>query len=120
MKNIKQPAERAALAQQLFGRGAQGLIPILSEGRKGVQDALNVTQKYGAALPANAKQVLIAAEAQREMTLASDGLKISFTEAVLPTLVKVAQAILGFITQMRKASASAASSGRSSPTHSRS
>ena len=98
---IESPARRAALAQQLFGRGAQGLIPILAQGRQGVDDALAATQRYGAYLPQNVKQLQGAVDAQHNLNLAMDGLKISFTTAVLPSLLKGATALLGFITQMR-------------------
>ena len=101
LAKIDNPARRAALAQQLFGRAAQGLIPVLAQGRKGVQDALDTTQKYGAFLPKSVKGINQAVDAQRELALAGDGLKISFTTAVLPSLVAVSQKVLDFIVQMR-------------------
>ena len=35
MSKVEDPSRRAALAQQIFGRGAQGLIPILAQGKQG-------------------------------------------------------------------------------------
>ena len=102
LKNQKDPADRAALAQQLFGRAAQGLLPVFKEGKKGVEDALGATQKYGDFLSnKGTKSFKGALEAQRGLGQASQGLKIAFTEAVLPTLVKVAGGVLDFVKQMR-------------------
>lgn len=101
LKNIKSPAERAAIAQQLFGRGAQALIPVLVQGRQGVEDLLAAAQRYGAFLPNNVKTFQAAVVAQRALNLAMDGLKITFTQAVLPMLVAGAQALLNFIAQIR-------------------
>ena len=101
LQKVKQPADRAALAQQLFGRGAQALIPVLAEGRKGIEDLLGGAQKFGAYLPNNTKAMQGAIEAQHAFALAMDGLKISFTTAILPTLVKGAQVVMDFIAQVR-------------------
>lgn len=44
---IKNPAERAAAMMRIFGRGASSLVPILSAGRKGIEDAMAAAVKYG-------------------------------------------------------------------------
>jgi hypothetical protein len=96
------PTERAAEAQQLFGRNAKVLIPVLAAGAQGVRDMIGTAEKYGAVLPKNIKQFREAHEAQMKLNLAMDGLKISFTQAVLPYLIKGANALLAFIVQMRE------------------
>ena len=101
LKNLKDPADRAALAQQLFGRGAQALIPVLAQGKKGVDDMLASTQKLGAYLPDNTKQFSDAVDTQRKFGLALDGLKITFTTAVLPLLISAADAVTKFVGQIR-------------------
>jgi hypothetical protein len=101
LAKIHDPARRAALAQQLFGRQAQALIPILSKGSAGVNDALAAAQKYGAYLPNNIKTLNQARESQRQLNFAMDGIKIAFTQAVLPSLVDGAKHLLTFIQQMR-------------------
>ena len=113
MSKVESPARRAALAQQLFGRGAQALIPILAEGKQGVLDALGATQRYGAFLPQNGRQLEGAASAQRNLNLAMDGLKISFTTAVLPSLVKGAGAL--WRTSSRRCAPGRAPAGSSPP-----
>ena len=102
LKNQKDPADRAALAQQLFGRAAQGLLPVFKEGKKGVDDALASTQKYGDYLSdKGTKSFAGALQAQRGLGQAANGLKIAFTEAVLPTLVKVAGGVETIEQQLR-------------------
>lgn len=98
---MRNPAERAALAQQLFGRQAQALIPFLSQGRAGVEGALAAAERYGAFLPKNVDTLNKAREAQRGMNLAMDGVKITFATAVMPALVTGAQAVMNFVAQMR-------------------
>ena len=96
LAKIKDPADRAALAQQLFGRGAQALIPVLAQGKKGVDDFLGSAQKVGAYLPNNTKEFAKAIDAQLSLGLSMEGLKISFRTALLPTLVDGANAIPEF------------------------
>lgn len=100
-QKMKDPTERAALAQQLFGRNAKSLIPILAQGRKGVEDALGAAERYGAFLPKNVKQLKEARKAQFEWNFAMDGLKIAFTQAVLPALMDGVHWLLEFIAQLR-------------------
>lgn len=101
LSKLKSPAERAAIAQQLFSRGAKALIPILSQGSKGIEENLHAAQQYGAYLPNNTKQIQAAVEASHKLEFAQQGLQIAFTQAVLPSLVKVGQGVLTFISQMR-------------------
>jgi hypothetical protein len=101
LHKIHDPANRAALAQQLFGRGAQALLPVLAGGKKGVEENLAAIQKYGAYLPKNTKSIKGAIEASHGWELAQEGLKIKFATAVLPILVKVGNKVLDFIAQMR-------------------
>jgi hypothetical protein len=101
LQQIRDPAQRAALAQQLFSRGAQAMIPVLAQGSKGVQDALHSAQEYGDYLPNSSKATMGAVEAGRQLNFAMNGLKIAFTSAALPAIVSVAKGILNFIKQMR-------------------
>jgi hypothetical protein len=112
LAKVEQPARRAALAQQLFGRNAQSLIPVLVQGRQGLQDALAAADRYGAYLPNNVTMLNRAREAQRGMNLALDGLKISFTTSVLPVLTGIAQHIMGFIGDMRAGKGAAGDIGK--------
>lgn len=100
LKGLKSPAQQAALAQQLFGRGASALIPVLLQGKKGLDENLAAARRYGAYLPNNVKQLEKAKKAQFDLNYAMDGLKIAFTRAVLPFLAEGARQLLKFIAQM--------------------
>ena len=93
---LKDPADRAALAQQLFGRaGAPGAHP--RPGRRGRRASMTPAREH----PRNSaricrttpKQFSDAVDTQRKFGLALDGLKIAFTTAVLPLLISAADAV---------------------------
>jgi hypothetical protein len=88
-------ADKAAIAQQLFGRQSQALLPLLNLGREGIQEQMATMQKYGLTLDEQGvKKGLELAKTQREMKAATDGLKISIGTALMPILVSAASAIL--------------------------
>ncbi len=47
LKDIKNPAERAATAQALFGKGARELVPLLLEGTEGLDDMIARFRELG-------------------------------------------------------------------------
>lgn len=87
------PAERAAMAQQLFGRQAQTLLPLMSSGSAGLREQLDIAKQYGATLStdtvAGAKDLIAR---QREMKIAWEGLKITFGTALLPAILSIVEA----------------------------
>jgi hypothetical protein len=87
-QKMKNPAEKAATAQQLFGRGGQRLVPILSAGAEGIQKQLDLAERYGAVVgEKQVSQVKAVAQAQRELKLAQQGVAISIGSALLPAQV---------------------------------
>jgi hypothetical protein len=95
-------AEKAATAQRLFGRQAQTLLPLLDSGSASLREQLALSDKYGTTLSENqVKKALEAAAAQRELTMAMDGIKVSVGTAVLPYVTKGAGAIAGFVGEVR-------------------
>ena len=100
---LTNPVERAALAQQLFGRNAKALIPLLSGGSAAIAAALTQAQKYGAYIGGDvAKDLMKMRAAQIEFNYALEGLKITFAVAVLPYLAKAMVAFNGFVVGMRE------------------
>lgn len=96
-------ADRGAIAGKLLGRGWSDLIPVLRDGSKGLQEQLDMANKYGATLggkPLRSMEDLIAA--QREMQFAQLGLQIAFTEQVVPSLIKVFRWVAKMVNQFRK------------------
>jgi phage-related protein len=92
-------ADKAAIAQQLFGRQSQALLPLLNLGQAGLQDQMKTMQKYGLTLDEQGvKKGLELAKSQREMKAATDGLKVSVGTALIPVLTTAASAILPIVT----------------------
>lgn len=83
-------AKKAAVAQQLFGRQAQALMPLLNGGSKALRDQLDTVDKYGATLGGNVvEKVKESAEAQRNLKLAMQGVEIFVGTKVLPIVDKL-------------------------------
>lgn len=94
LSRMKNPAKQAALTQQLFSRSGQKLAPILYKGSQAIADQLGIAEKYGATLgDKTTTQVADLAQKQREMKIASEGVKIQLGTALLPAVLKVALAI---------------------------
>jgi hypothetical protein len=92
-QKMRDPAQRAALAQTLFGRGAQTMIPLLSKGR----DALRaqIAEQARAAGENNhslREQMKLVAE-QREMNRAMLQLKVAVATALMPIMIAFGQLI---------------------------
>jgi hypothetical protein len=87
-------ADKAALAQQLFGRQSKDLLPLLNQGSDGLEKQMKIMEKHGLTLDKEGVQKgLELAKAQREMKAATDGLKTSIGQALLPVLVAAADAL---------------------------
>ncbi len=82
--------DRAAIAGKLFGRGWQSVFALFREGPRELRRQINLAKEYGAVLHGKTlRSTMDYVEAQREMQLANIGLQITFTENVLPSLIKV-------------------------------
>jgi hypothetical protein len=89
-QKIKDPAERSALAQQLFGRSGQQLLPILMQGQAGINKLLEEQKSYGNYLTGHSiKDTKSMIVQQREMDAATNGLKLQLGQALLPVLIAV-------------------------------
>jgi hypothetical protein len=85
------PAQKAATAQALFGKQGQALLPLLSKGSAGLNEQLGLATKYGAVI--DGKTVKSTADLiakQREMKIATDGLKVTLGTALIPIVLQVA------------------------------
>ena len=94
-QGMNNPAEKAAAAQNLFGRSGQQLVPLLNSGSKGLQDQLSMAQKYGATLSGKsvgAVKDMIAQ--QREQQIAMEGVKVTLGQALLPLLLSLSKILL--------------------------
>jgi hypothetical protein len=94
--------EKAAIAQRLFGKQSQTLLPLLNGGSEALQEQLGLAEKYGAVLDDDVKDSafkMLAAE--REMNLAWFGLRVQLGSKLLPILSKVIQTIAAFVSEVR-------------------
>lgn len=95
-------AQKAATAQQLFGRQAQTLVPMLNKGSQALREQLALSDKYGTTLSkGQVAQSLKAVQAQRELNLAMTGLKVQLGQAVIPALTVGVTKVTAFVAQMR-------------------
>ena len=95
LEKIRNPAQRAALMQTLFGRSGQALLPVLMKGSKGVQELLDKQKAYGNYLSGkniNDTKKLIAQ--QRELETAMRGVKTQLGVALLPVLISVGKLLV--------------------------
>jgi hypothetical protein len=81
---------KGVFGAKLFGKGYATLFPLLREGKKEWLSQIATAKEYGAVLHGSAvDSALEFAEAQRKVELGNIGLQITFTEKVLPSLIKV-------------------------------
>lgn len=92
LKGIKSPAERAAVAQQLFGRSSKALLPLLSQGGAEVEKQLQKQKALGNYLDGSGGAALKkAAAAQRDYEGAMRGMQVQLARGVIPALAGFAK-----------------------------
>lgn len=96
------PAARAAKAQELFGKQAQNLLPLMMGGADGIREQLGMAEKYGATLSGKSAQgVKDMIARQRELKIAQEGVKVQLGQALMPVLLSVSQAIVGLVSVLQ-------------------
>jgi hypothetical protein len=101
-KSMTNPAQRAALTQQLFGRAAAKLTPLLYAGSDAIQEQLDMTEKYGATISGKTVAgVKSMAADQREMGIAMEGVKIQLGSALIPALASLSQILTSIVGVMQ-------------------
>ena len=102
-QSMADPAAKAALAQKLFGKQGQALLPILNAGSAGLKDQMAVMQEHGLVMDkAGVQKGLEFAKTQRELKATSDGLKMTIGQALLPILAQAAQAFAMIVEPIAK------------------
>src|SRR5215831_15061009 len=92
-QKMRNPTERAAIAQTLFGRSAQALIPLLSQGKTALAAHIAEQRKAtGENATSLREQMKLVAE-QREMNRAMLQLKIAVATALMPIMVQFTQVL---------------------------
>lgn len=91
--NLPNGIDKAALSQRLFGRSGQSLLPIFSGGAKGMNELLKNAQKMVPANAANSKSALDLLAKQRELEMATMGVKVAMGTALIPVLKTAATVV---------------------------
>jgi hypothetical protein len=99
-QKMRNPAERAALTQKLFGRTGRELLPVLIKGSKGIRDQLGLASKYGAMLGVkNVADVKKLIASQRELKFAQMGVQVQLGTALMPVII----AVMGVVVKLARA-----------------
>jgi len=94
MAKLKTHSEKAAIAQAIFGKGAQNLLPYLSEGSAGIEKLSKSADKFGGVMTDESVAAAIAAEkASKDMKLAIEGTTNTIGSALLPTMTSAFKSI---------------------------
>lgn len=91
LAGVESPAARGALAMQIFGKGAAGLLPLLREGKEGIAEFVEQAKKLGLVVDGETAE----AAHKFEQTIgqlkgAAEGASLSLGTALLPALQAVA------------------------------
>lgn len=98
MAKLKTHAERAAIAQEIFGKGAVAILPYLAEGSEGIEKLSKSANKFGGVLSEESVAAAVEAEkASKDMDLAFAGLANTLGSVLLPTAVKAFKGISKWI-----------------------
>lgn len=99
LRGIEDPAERARLGFELFGRTGEGLIAVLEASGR---EAETLAQRMGVTLsPAAQKVALEASAANTELNLALQGLANTLAVMLAPAGIAVTKALQGIVTSIR-------------------
>src|SRR5215831_3276903 len=108
-QHMKDPAQRAAVAQQLFGRSAQAMIPLLSKGGAALNDQVNTMGKASGMTNKSVKEQMKFVVAQREMHASMIALQGAVAVGLAPVFVQLAKVIspimTAFASMMQKSGA---------------
>jgi hypothetical protein len=102
MAKLKTHADRAAVAQAIFGKGATEILPFLEEGSAGIDKLAKAANKYGGIMsPEALKNADEADKAMKQAKLALFGVSNTLGAALLPTATKVFTQFSGWVAANR-------------------
>lgn len=102
MKTLKTHADRAAVAQLIFGKGATAILPFLAEGAAGIDKLSQNAHKYGGVLTDEQLAAADAADkAMKDAELAVSGLTATLTADLLPVATDVFKRFSGWVASNR-------------------
>lgn len=104
LNGIQDPAQRAAIASQLFGRNYGALAPLLAKGGEGFREAEGDAEKYGLTIGEDGvEKTAKYHEAQQQLSEAVLGLQVNLGERLIPaftTLIGTVANVVGAFNTM--------------------
>ncbi|WEV72154.1 phage tail tape measure protein [Bifidobacterium sp. ESL0790] len=98
-KSMPDGVEKTALATQLFGRSGTAMLPFLNKGSAGIGQLEAKAKSLGIVLDDGAKNKWAAyRNAQREVQMSGEGLKVTVGEALVPAFTGFANFITSSVT----------------------
>src|SRR5690625_1272255 len=89
--------QKTALAMQVFGRAGAQLVPFLNNGRDGIKELSDEARRFGIVLDTDvAKQAERFNDNLTRLGAVKQGLTFTITEALLPAMERVTEAMVGF------------------------
>lgn len=80
-------AKRSAAAKALLGKGFQTLTPLFSEGAEGLKEQLHWADEYGVTLDGKTNDAIFGmVKSQRELKVATLGIQLAMTKALMPAI----------------------------------
>lgn len=92
-KALPPGVDKAALAQKIFGRQAQALLPLLNQGSVALNGQVTAMAKHTGMSGQTIKDSLELAKTQREWSATMLGVKVAVATALLPVLTQLAKLI---------------------------
>jgi hypothetical protein len=90
ISRIKDPADKARIAVELFGRSGAELLPLFEQGAEGIRKAREEAQRMGASLTdEQVKKLADADDAIKRLSSSWDSFARTLTGAVAPALTRV-------------------------------
>lgn len=100
ISSIESPAARGALAIQLFGKGGSELLPLLLEGKSGIDEFLDSAKKFGIVIDEQtAESAHRFEQTLGDIKAAGEGASLQLTQALLPALTSVSTALKDGLTE---------------------
>ncbi len=103
LKGVASDTERAALAQQLFGRAGMELLPLLREGSAGIQEMQERARALGGEFSSSAaRDAARYQDAVANLSVALGGLGRSIATDVIPSLTSMANGLAEIIAKIHE------------------
>ena len=91
--------DKAALAQKLFGRQAQTMLPLLNQGSQKLNKQVHTMAKSTGVTDKSQKKSMELVKSQREMQTAMMSLQVTVGTALIPILQEVAKVVVPIMTK---------------------